>query len=199
MEKIKNVVFDMGNVLMDFQPRFSLDKYCSDEAEKALIMHQLFEGPEWEQGDLGLIRDEDRFDLVKVRVPREHWQSLSDCAYKWHECMVPLPGAEEFCDFLRDKGYRLYLLSNASTAFYDYYKRFRPFQYFDGMVVSADIHLLKPDVKIYEYLLDKYRLTAGECLFIDDRLDNVASARSAGLQAVQFQGSYEQIRAQFQL
>lgn len=199
MSKIQNVIFDMGNVLMDYQPRFSLDKYCADEAEKALIMHELFEGPEWEQGDLGLIRDEDRFELIKPRVPPAHWQALSDCAYKWHECMVPLPGAEAFCDYLREQGYHLYLLSNASTAFYDYYRRFRPFAYFDGLVVSADLHLLKPDVKIYQYLLEKYHLAAGECLFIDDRSDNVAGAQAAGLQAVQFRGSYDQIKAQFQL
>ena len=199
MGKIQNVVFDMGNVLLDFQPDFSLNKYCADEEEKTLIRRELFEGPEWEQGDLGLIRDEYRFELIKDRVPREHWQALSDCAYKWHECMVPLPGAEAFCDHLKGQGYRLYLLSNASTAFYDYYRRFRPFGYFDGLVVSADIHLLKPNVKIYQYLLEKYDLAAGECLFIDDRPDNVEGARAAGLQAVQFRGSYDQIRAQFQL
>ena len=183
MGKIQNVVFDMGNVLMDFQPGFSLDKYCADEAEKALIRRELFEGPEWEQGDLGLIRDEDRFDLIKSRVPKEHWQALSDCAYKWHECMVPLPGAGEFCDYLRGQGAGYRTCKGSG----------------DGLVVSADIHLLKPDVKIYRYLLEKYALTAGECLFIDDRPDNVEGARLAGLQAVQFRGSYDQIKAQFQL
>lgn len=55
------------------------------------------------------------------------------------------------------------------------------------------------DVEIYRYLLEKYALTAGECLFIDDRPDNVEGARAAGLQAVRFQGSYDQIKAQFQL
>lgn len=196
---IKNVVFDMGNVLLDYDPQVSLDAFCHSEAEKALIRKELFEGPEWVQGDLGFIRDTDRFDLVKGRVPQESWGPLKDCCDQWYICMKPIEGALSFCEDLKKRGYRLFVLSNASDAFYRYFPAAVPVEYFDGIVVSADLHKIKPDREIYEYLLDKYQLTAGECLFIDDRPENVEGARAVGMQAHQFQNDYDGIRKLLQL
>lgn len=196
---IKNIVFDMGNVLLDFDPQVPLDAFCGSEAEKELIRAELFNGPEWVQGDLGLIRDTDRFGLVKQRVPREHWDALKNCCDRWDICMKPIEGALPFCRHVKELGYRLFVLSNASDAFYRYFPQEVPVEYFDGIVVSADLHIIKPDRKIYEYLLEKYQLIAAECLFIDDRLENVKGARAVGMQAHQFQNDYDRIVELFQL
>lgn len=190
---IKNLVSDMGNVLLNFDPQVSLDAFCGSEREKEVIRRELFEGPEWVQGDLGAIRDRDRFELVKVRVPEESWEALKKCCEGWHACMEPLPGAREFCRAVKDMGCRLFILSNASDAFYEYFPRLLPLDFFDGIVVSADIHLLKPGREIYEYLLNKYGLQAVECLFIDDMPQNVEGAIAAGMRAMQFRGGYEQV------
>ena len=61
--------------------------------------------------------------------------------------------------------------------------------------MSADIHIVKPDIRIYEHLLKTYKLTPEECLFIDDRADNVAGAKSAGMNAVQFNGDFGEIKS----
>ncbi len=196
---IKNIVFDMGNVLLDYDPQVSLDAFCSSDTEKEIIRRELFEGPEWVQGDLGLIKDADRFDLVKKRVPREYWDPLKNCCDRWDICMQPVEGALSFCERVKELGYRLFILSNASDAFYRYFPRAVPVEYFDGIVVSADVHVIKPDREIYEYLLGKYRLTAEECLFIDDRLENVEGARAAGMQAHRFKNDYDRILELFQL
>ena len=66
---IRNIVLDMGNVLLDYNPEFVMDTFCSSEEEKDIIRRELFEGPEWEMADSGDIKDKDRFDLVKSRVP----------------------------------------------------------------------------------------------------------------------------------
>lgn len=108
--------------------------------------------------------------------------------------MNPIQGAAEFCNFVREQGLGIYILSNASDAFYEYFPQFLPLTYFDGVVVSADIHMLKPDPEIYTYLTDKYGLEPSECLFIDDMPQNVQGAKQAGLQAVRFENDYDLVR-----
>ena len=109
-------------------------------------------------------------------------------------CMRPVAGAKEFCGYAKEQGYRLFVLSNASSSFYQYFQRFAPLDYFDGIVVSCDIHMIKPDVRIYQYLLDKYQLTPEESFFIDDMPENVAGAQKAGIRGAIFHGDFEKIR-----
>ena len=145
------------------------------------------------QGD---IKDKDRFDLVKVRVPEKYHESLKKCADNWDVCMNPLEGAREFCEYVKDHGYGIYVLSNASDLFYTYFPKFLPLDFFNGVFVSSDYLMLKPDVEIYKTFLKKYGLDAGECLFIDDRADNIAGAAKAGLNTFQFKGDYQEIISQ---
>ena len=190
---IKNVVLDMGNVLLDFNPEFVMNTFCSSEEEKAVIRKELFEAPEWLMADRGDIKDKDRFELIKDRVPEKYHEALRKCADNWDICMDPLDGAAEFCDYVKKNGYGIYILSNASDIFYDYFPRFLPLDYFDGVFVSSDYHMLKPDVEIYKTFLDKYGLKGEECLFIDDREDNVAGAQKAGMNTFRFLGDYKAI------
>lgn len=128
----------MGNVLLDFNPDAVLDEFCSSEEEKDVIRKELFEGPEWLMGDKGEIKDCERFDLVKQRVPEKYHKALKDCADKWDICMYPLPGAKEFCEYVKAHGYKIYVLSNASDLFYEYFPRLLPLDFFDGVFVSSD-------------------------------------------------------------
>lgn len=190
---IKNVVLDMGNVLLDFDPDVSLNEFCSSEEEKEIISKELFNGPEWLMGDKGDIKDKDRFDLVKVRVPEKYHEALRKCADKWTICMYPLNGAREFCEKVKESGYGIYVLSNASDAFYEYFPRLLPLDFFNGVFVSSDYKMLKPDVEIYKTFLDKYGLKAEECLFVDDREDNTSGAQKAGMNTFCFKGNYEEV------
>ena len=191
---IKNIIFDMGNVLLRYDPEVCLNRFVKREEDRALIRRELFEGPEWVQGDLGHITDEQRFDGVSRRVPQELHTELRQCAEQWHMCMEPIHGAKEFCAYAKEQGYRLYVLSNASSSFYQYFPRFAPFEYFDGLVVSCDIHIVKPDIRIYRYLLETYNLAPEECFFIDDMAANVEGARKAGISGAVFGGDFEEIR-----
>lgn len=194
---IKNIVLDMGNVLFDYNPDFVVNTFCSSEEEKAVIKSELFGGPEWELGDKGVIRDRDRYDLVKVRVPEEYHEALRKCAYEWDICMKPLPGAKDFCNYVKDSGYRVFVLSNASDLFYQYFPRLLPLEFFDGVFVSADHLMLKPDSEIYETFLDEYGLKAEECLFIDDRELNVKAAAELGFKTFRFAGDFEVVKRLF--
>lgn len=198
---IKNIVLDMGNVLLDYNPSVPLKAFCHSEAESEIIKKELFEGPEWILGDLGAIKDSERFDLVKKRVPKEYWDSLKLCCDKWDICMKPLKGAMEFYNTVKSRGsrYRIFVLSNASDTFYDYFPKYFPLNYFDGIVVSSDIHIVKPNKEIYEYLLNRYNLIAEECLFIDDRQDNTDGALAVGMQAYRFKNDFDRIIEKFGL
>ena len=191
---IKNIICDMGNVLLQYDPGVCLHHFVEQEEDRALIRRELFEGPEWVEGDLGHITDEERFDGVSRRVPERLHGELKACTEQWHMCMRPVAGAKEFCGYAKEQGYRLFVLSNASSSFYQYFQRFAPLDYFDGIVVSCDIHMIKPDVRIYQYLLDKYQLTPEESFFIDDMPENVAGAQKAGIRGAIFHGDFEKIR-----
>ena len=190
---IKNIVLDMGNVLLDFNPDFVLDQFCSSEEEKDIIRKELFEGPEWLLGDRGDIKDKDRFDLVKVRVPEKYHEALRNCADHWDICMDPLDGAREFCEYVKDHGYGIYVLSNASDLFYTYFPKFLPLDFFNGVFVSSDYLMLKPDLEIYEKFLEVQGLKADECLFIDDREENVLGAQKAGMNTFRFMGDHKKV------
>lgn len=188
---IKNIVLDMGNVLLDYNPEFVLTTFCSSPEEKDIIDRELFNGPEWKMGDRGDISDKDRFDLIKDRIPEQYHAALKNCADKWDICMTPLDGAKDFCEYIKSHGYGIYVLSNASDLFYEYFPRFLPLDFFDGVFVSSDYRMLKPDVEIYKTFLTKYGLKADECLFFDDLEKNIAGAREAGMNTFRFLGDYE--------
>ena len=79
---LKNIIFDMGNVLLDYDPEIPLNEFCRSEEEKDAIRRELFEGPEWVQGDMGTIRDADRYDLVKDILIR--YKNLKRYLFKTH-------------------------------------------------------------------------------------------------------------------
>ncbi len=187
---MKNIIFDMGNVLLTYDPEVCLKKIVEKEEDRVLIRRELFEGPEWVQGDLGHITDEERFNGVSKRVPERLHEELRRCTVEWDMCMYPVPQAREFCNYLKKRGFGIYVLSNASSSFYNYFPRFAPFDYFDGIVVSCDVHIIKPDIRIYQHLLKKYNLRADESFFIDDVEANIEGARKAGIDGAVFKGDF---------
>lgn len=190
---LKNIVLDMGNVLLDFDPEVSLARFCKSGEARDVIRRELFRGPEWKAGDRGLITNAQRYIGVSRRVDKRYHEELRQCVDHWDMCMVPLPGAREFLEKCRARGFGLYVLSNACSLFYSYFPRSFDLSAFDGVVVSSDLHILKPEPGIYLRLLERYGLVPGECLFIDDLAENVAGAEAVGMQGVVFSGDFESV------
>ncbi|MBQ5823635.1 MAG: HAD family phosphatase [Clostridia bacterium] len=191
---IKNVILDMGNVLLDYNPQAAMQMLGVEQDAQPIILQELFGGPEWVKRDLGLISVDELYEGTRQRMPGKFHTDLKKCCEEWDICMIPLKGAKEFCNLIKEKGYGIYVLSNAAESFYEYFTRQFDLDFFDGTVISADVHITKPDVRIYEHLLEKYNLNAEECLFVDDRADNVEGAVKAGMKAVQFMNDFDEIK-----
>lgn len=196
---IKNIILDMGNVLLSFDPEVCLNAFLSTEEDRAIIRKELFGGPEWIMGDYGTITNAERYEPVSKRVPERLHTQLKQCVDKWDMCMEPIPGAREFCSYIKEKGYGIYVLSNACNGFYNYFPRFREISYFDGVMVSSDVHMIKPEKRIYEHFLNTYHLKAEECLFIDDRTENVEGSQSVGINGFVFEGDFDAIKSAYHL
>ena len=184
----------MGRVLLKFDPFVSLNTYCEKEEDRNLIYKELFEGPEWIMGDEGKITNGQRFELVKERVPERLHRTLKLVVENWDMCMEPVEGALEFYKFVKEKEYHTFVLSNACNRFYSYFPKYYDLKSFDGVVVSSDVKMIKPNPAIYEYILKTYHLNPKECLFIDDVQANVKAAKEAGIQGFLFKNNYEELK-----
>ncbi|MCI8670226.1 MAG: HAD family phosphatase [Lachnospiraceae bacterium] len=183
----------MGNVLLDYNPEVSLRLFFDNEEDRKIIRKELFEGPEWIQGDLGWMDNGTRYETIKKRIPEHLHPGLKDCVYQWQICMRPLPGARNFVFSMKEKGFNIYVLSNASDTFYEYFPKFLPLDFFDGVMISADVHLIKPDIRIYKTFLEQFHRKPEECLFIDDRKNNVEGAEAAGMRGIIFNNDFQRL------
>ena len=194
MKEMKNIIFDMGRVLLKFDPYVSLNTYCDNKEDIDLLYKELFEGPEWIMGDEGKITNGQRYELVKMRVPERLHRTLKMVVENWDMCMEPVEGALEFYKLVKEKGYHTYVLSNACNRFYNYFPKHYDLKSFEGVVVSSDVKMIKPNPAIYEYILKTYHLNPEECLFIDDVEMNVKAAKAAGIKGFVFKNNYEELK-----
>ncbi len=190
---IRNLIFDMGNVLSVYNPKKYMRKITGNREAAAAVVRELFEGPEWKLLDAGAITEEEAVRKVQKRIP-EYATEVRRAVAEWPSHFEATPGMEKTVGRLKAKGYGLYLLSNAGLSFYAYCGKERIFRYFDGIVISAREHLVKPDPALYRRLLGRYGLKAEECLFIDDLEENVDGARRLGIRGVRFQGTRDLVR-----
>lgn len=184
---IRSIVFDMGNVLLRFDPKVFLERVCVEDAEdQKLIQKELFRSLEWVQMDRGALMEAEVFEMVKKRLPERLHGPLEELLFRWERPILPIPGMAEFVRDCRRAGYGIYLLSNASKRLHSYWKSIPGHEYFDGEFVSADYRLVKPQQAIYRKFCQVFRLEPKECLFIDDVPLNIEGAITAGWQGIVF-------------
>ncbi len=186
MRQPRNIIFDLGNVLITFDPLDFLTHLLND-GEKARLCHSLIiQSPEWRELDRGLISVEQAKSIFIERQPALR-EAVELFFQHWLAMFQPIPETVALLDELRAAGYRLYVLSNIIRESYeDLRERLTFWDRFEGIVVSYALKTAKPEPAIYRYLLDHYRLQPEECLFIDDMEANVAGARAVGIPAVRF-------------
>jgi len=192
-KRIRNVVFDLGGVLITYDPRRYLSEVIQEEEERAKYFSFIFQSPEWVELDRGRLTITNARRIFTQRHPN-YRKGIERIFETWCDLFHPIPAMLELADELATQGYDLYLLSNCIREAYDYLRsRYTIFKRFKGCVLSFQLGWVKPEREIYEHLLKTYRLLPQECLFIDDMERNVAGARAAGIPAVRFE-SIERLR-----
>lgn len=196
---IKNIIFDMGGVLIDFDFDKFLNHYQLSNEEHVFLKRNIFETIEWSMMDRGSLDEEKMFEIIKNRIPPHLHQTTYELLFEWDKICEPIIGMAEYIKELKDRGYKIYLLSNASIrCMKDFWCRVKGHEYFDGQVVSADVGYVKPEKDIYEYLLNKYQLDKKECVFIDDRPNNVEGAYNYGIEAIVFHKDVELLKKELE-
>lgn len=192
---IKNIIFDMGQVLIKFDPELFINRVgIHDENDINILIREVYKSLEWSLMDRGTLTDQQASEIMEKRIPEHLRPYVSKLTYEWDRPIIPVSGAEELVKELKSNGYNIYLLSNASVNQKNYWPNVPGSQYFDGTVVSSYIHLVKPQPEIYKYTLDKFNLKADESVFIDDSTLNVEGAVYCGLHGIVFHGDYKEIR-----
>ncbi|MFT4005587.1 MAG: HAD family phosphatase [Lacrimispora sp.] len=180
---IKNIVFDMGRVLLNYEGDMVCRHLIRDEAKQRAVASAVFDSQEWILLDMGLISEDDALKRMQRRLDTDYEKEMAAlCLAHWHEYnMWPIDGMEELVARLKEEGYGIYLLSNASLRLLDCYQMIPGIQHFDGVLFSAEVKYIKPQKEIYFHLFDRYHLKPEECLFIDDLSVNVEGAIACGM------------------
>lgn len=196
----RNLVFDMGNVLIVFDPQYFMDlEGITDPADRELVNRELFHNIEWAQMDLGILTEDSAEPLVLKRIPDHLKEKVKHLLHGWWEKRSCIDGMEELLKDLKNAGYRLFLLSNASVYQHVYWPRFEMSKLIEGKLISCDIGIVKPNPEIYRCFTDRFELKPEECLFVDDLPANVAAAIGCGWKGIVFQGSAEDLRYRLRL
>ena len=186
----KKIIFDLGNVLIDYNPSRIVKTVFSNPEEQALIFQEVFQSEGWRQLDQGLITFEEHYQKLASRFP-QYADKINWLLKNWHMDQPSIPGMYDLIVNVNNAGYPLYILSNANTRYYTFKKYMDIFKFFSGITLSSELHFLKPQKEIYDRFCQIHNLVPDECLFIDDKIENVQGAINAGWQAHQFVGVNE--------
>ena len=172
---IQNIVFDMGRVLLQFDPLFISSHFTETAQDAQLLAENVFQSVFWDLLDRGTI------------THQRLWPNLDRALEQWYHYIPAVEGMEPILRSLKAKGLGLYLLTNANIQFHQYHQQLPARECFDGILVSADHKMMKPEPAIYRQLAQLYALELSQCLFVDDRPVNIIGAKFCGMQGLVFQ------------
>jgi HAD superfamily hydrolase (TIGR01509 family) len=185
------LIFDMGNVLIDWTPERLTRHFVKDEAWVLPLTEALFLSSSWKDLDQGLITEETVIQRVCALVPPPLHSLVQTIVTRWPQANLIDPRMAVLAKRLKANGIRLYLGSNASLKFHTYKADIEALTVFDGIQISADVQLSKPDPRFFEVLLTTHALNPRRTGFIDDLQRNCDSAASLGLLTHQYTRDFD--------
>jgi putative hydrolase of the HAD superfamily len=178
---IQNIIFDIGNVLVRWDPHAIIRNTFPPALDHEKIFHDFFKVPIWfalNRGELTLVE-------ASLAYQQQGYAAADVDAFvdQVFASLIELPASIQTLEHFAQEGYRLFALTDNIKEILDHlYARYPFFGRFEGIISSSHVGCLKPDPKIYQYLLQKYQLRAEECFFIDDLEKNIQGAHAVGMQ-----------------
>lgn len=191
---IRNLIFDMGQVLMKWDPMYIASHYTDSPEEAQEFVNELIVQPDWYLVDAGQIAEKDYRAALEKRASEKWREKLLKCYDEFHIYMPPLEDMHDLANEAKAAGYGIYVLSNALPRFREMLAGWPTLQCIDGMVISAIEGMAKPDPRIYRLVLERFGLKGEECVFIDDLQENADAAEREGIHGAQFDGDVNHLR-----
>ena len=186
---MKNVIFDVGGVLLDWNPGRVLQSFYADANERERMKQLIFHHADWLELDRGTMAEDVLLQRIGERAGRAV-PELEGLFEVVRDSLHPKQDTVALLGSLSARGVPLYCLSNMPSKIYaTLSQRFDFWQHFDGIVISGDIRMVKPEPAIFHHLLERYGLRAGDTVFVDDLPANVEAAQRLGLHGVVFENA----------
>lgn len=185
---IKNIVFDMAGVLMDFNPGNVIDHYHLSSGEARILLETVFDTQDWVLMDLGYVSDEEAIANARKKVPFQLADTAARCIRYWDLYNItPKEGMKGIVHRLHKERYNLYVLSNAHQRLTRIWRRRIPGAVcFTGALFSSEVHYIKPQKAMYQAFFDRFQLRPEECFLIDDHERNIRGAEEMGMKGYWF-------------
>lgn len=176
-------MFDMGNVLIEWNSEKILQAITDDRKLQNLLRKEFFETGLWVQTDEGVKTREEMIEIVTARIGEEYRNEITQLSRYWYKYVDVYTKVEDRIIELSKNGYNIYILSNTAYTFYDLVKEgYLPAASIaKGIVLSCEEKVLKPNEKIYNILLERYNLDPHDTMFFDDLSENIWGAARCGI------------------
>ena len=188
---IRNAVFDLGNVMVSFDPQRYTEEIAIPEEKRQALVRAVVWSKEWSDYDRGLIRDKRELLEKETAAHPELMAEIGRFLLNWEELLTENKESSALVRKLKGEGYRVFLLSNLSYDGKNYAMRYPFMKEFEGTVFSCDEHWNKPEPELYQILLGRYGLKAEETVFFDDSPPNIAGAEAVGIHGILFRNAKE--------
>ncbi len=185
----KNIIFDLGNVLLNFNPEEYLKTKIIEDDKVSEVHKEIFKSKEWIMLDRGTITEEEAINIL-VKNSNQNGDLIRLAFKNWYELLTPIEDSVMILKKLKNAKYKVYFLSNFHMLAFEYItKKYDFFNFFDGGIVSYREKLLKPEEEIYKRVIEEYQLNPVESIFIDDVQANIEGARKLDFETILFKSS----------
>jgi putative hydrolase of the HAD superfamily len=183
---VRNVIFDLGGVVLEWNPDQILSRFQKDPDLRSRLRQALFGHADWHQFDRGHLTEDEVIDRMEARIgrPRDELIAIVDAV---RESLIEKPDTLKLIRELHQRAIPLYCLSNMPASIYAHLRiRHAFWDVFRGIVISGEVRMVKPEPQVFAHLLERFDLRAAESIFIDDLPVNIEAARRVGLRTILF-------------
>ena len=190
---IKNIVFDMGNVLLEWNPEKIISRFVDDPDRVQKLKDAVFGNEMWGKCDANLASEDEVREHAKSLLPEEYHEDIDEILDNWQYCLPINADTSNLVKILHSKGYGVYMLSNANPKFVEVKRDLHCLRFMDGYLASYEVKYTKPAPEIYQIFFKRFDLRPDECLFIDDMPANCEGSEKQGMKAYCFDGDYDKL------